>query len=67
MWIKPWTYKEGIAVSLALPLVGLMLQLSVGPINCDLFAMPVNVIFLIIYFMALIAAYVLRGKIYAGR
>lgn len=67
MWIKPWTYNEGIAIGIALPVVGLMLQLSVGPINWDLFAMPVNVIFLIIYLMALIAAYVLRGKIYAVR
>lgn len=67
MWIKPWTYKEGIAVSLALPLVGLLLQLSVGPINWDLFAMPVNGIFLIIYIIALIATYVLRAKTYAVR
>lgn len=67
MWIKPWTYKEGIAIGIALPMVGLMLQLSAGPINWDLFAMPVNVIFLIIYVIALIAAYVLRGKIYAVR
>ena len=67
MWIKPWTYKEGIAIGIALSVVGLMLQLSVGPINWDLFAMPVNVIFLIIYLIALIAAYVLRAKIYAVR
>lgn len=67
MWTKPWKYKEGVAIGIALPLVGLMLQLSVGPINWDLFAMPANVIFLIIYVIMLLAAYVFRGKAYAIR
>lgn len=67
MWIKPWTYKEGMTIGIALPVVGLMLQLSAGPINWDLFAMPVNLVFLIIYILLLLAAYIKRGKIYAVR
>lgn len=67
MWTKPWKYKEGTAVCLGLGLVGTMLQYSIGPINWDLFAAPVNVLFLAIYVAALVAAYILRGKLYAVR
>lgn len=67
MWTKPWMYKESVVICLALAFVGVLLQISVGPINWDLFAMPVNTIFLIIYILSLLAAYLLRGKIYAVR
>lgn len=67
MWTKPWKYKEGTAVCLGLGLVGTMLQYSIGPINWDLFAAPVNVLFLAIYVAVLVAAYILRGKLYAVR
>lgn len=67
MWTKPWTYKEGIATGIALPTVGMLLQLTTGPINWDLFAMPANVIFLVIYIISLLAAYFMRGRIYAVR
>lgn len=67
MWNKPWRYKEGIAVCMALLLVGLMLQLCIGPINWDVFAMPVNVVLLILYILSLLAAYILRGKMYFVR
>lgn len=67
MWIKPWKYKEGTAVALALALVGAMLQLSIGPIHWNLLAMPVNVIFLVVYIVLLLAAYLMRGRVYAVR
>lgn len=67
MWTKPWTYKEGIAIGLMLPILGVMLQLCLGPINWDSLAMPVNAIILSIYVMTLIAAYTLRSKSYAIR
>lgn len=67
MWNKPWQYKEGTAICLSLMIVGAMLQLSVGPINWDLFAAPVNIIFLCVYIAVLVIAFLLKGKVYAIR
>lgn len=67
MWNKPWKYKEGIAVCLGLLLVGTMLQLTIGPVNWDLFAAPVNLLFLIFYLVLIVMAYVFRRKMYAVR
>lgn len=67
MWNKPWKYKEGTAVCLGLLAVGAMLQLSVGAINWSLFAAPVNVLFLALYILGIIVAYVLRSRLYAVR
>ena len=33
MWKKPWTMKEGTAIVIGLALVGLLLQLTIGPLD----------------------------------
>ena len=33
MWKKPWTMKEGTAIVIGLTLVGLLLQLTIGPLD----------------------------------
>ena len=44
MWSKPWSYKEGLTIGTGLLIIGILLQMTVGAINWDLFACPVNVI-----------------------
>ena len=44
MWSKPWSYKEGLVIGAGLLVIGLLLQMTVGAINWNLFAYPVNVI-----------------------
>lgn len=40
MWSKPWSYKEGLAIGAGLLIIGILLQMTVGAINWDLFACP---------------------------
>ena len=65
MWNKPWTFKEGFIIGGGLLLTGLMLQMAVGPVIWDLFAWPVNIIFVVIYLAALLGLYAFRKKLYA--
>ena len=67
MWNKPWKFKEGTVLCIGLVLVGLLLQISLGPINWDLLAAPVNIIFLILYLALLALAFGVRNKVYAIR
>lgn len=67
MWKQPWTYLEGIAIASGLLIVGLMLQLSVGPLEWGIFCWPANIIVLAVFLLCLIAAYVCRGRSYAIR
>ena len=55
MWSKPWSYKEGLVIGAGLLVIGLLLQMTVGAINWNLFAYPVNVIVLVVYIIALVA------------
>ena len=41
---KPSTLKEGLAVGAGLVVIGLLLQLGIGPVTWELFAWPVNII-----------------------
>lgn len=67
MWKKPWKLKEGFVIGGGLVVIGLLLQLSVGPVVWRHFAFPVN-IFVLIGFLLLVAiAYALRGKIHVFR
>ena len=64
MWTKPYGMKEGFIIGGGLIFAGLMLQLSVGPVNWDAFHWPVNG-FVMAGFLALIAIiYLLRKKVY---
>ncbi|WP_073342973.1 cytochrome c biogenesis protein ResB [Bacteroides congonensis] len=64
MWSKPWSYKEGLTIGAGLLVIGMLLQMTVGAINWDLFACPVNVIVLVVYIIALIAMHLLRKRVY---
>ena len=64
MWTKPYGMKEGFLIGGGLIIAGLMLELSVGPVDWDSFRWPVNGIVLA-GFLALIAViFLLRKKVY---
>ena len=48
MWVRPWNMKEGFLVGGGLLVVGLLLQIALGPIEWRLLAWPVNLILLIL-------------------
>ena len=63
-WTKPYGMKEGFLIGGGLIIAGLMLQLSVGPVDWDAFRWPVNGIVLA-GFLALIAIiFLLRKRVY---
>lgn len=64
MWQRPWGYKEGIAIGAGLFMTGALLQLSLGRVEWNLFAWPVNLFALCLYLAMLIIAYQCRGKLY---
>lgn len=67
MWNKPWTMKEGFLIGGGLILIGLVLQLCVGPVAWGAIAWPVNA-FVFGGLLALITvAFLLRKRIYAVR
>ena len=64
MWTKPYGIKEGFLIGGGLIFAGLMLELSVGPVDWDAFRWPVNGIVLA-GFLALIAIiFLLRKRVY---
>ena len=64
MWTKPYDMKEGFLIGGGLIFAGLMLELSVGPVDWDAFRWPVNGIVLA-GFLALIAIlFLLRKRVY---
>ena len=64
MWTKPYGMKEGFLIGGGLIVAGLMLELSVGPVDWDAFRWPVNGIVLA-GFLALIAImFLLRKRVY---
>ena len=64
MWSKPWSYKEGLIIGAGLLVIGALLQITVGGINWNLFAWPVNLIVLSVYIIVLIAMQLLRKRVY---
>ena len=65
MWEKPWGLQEGFLVVGGLLGVGLLLQVTIGPIDWDLFAAPVNYVLLALLLALIGAMYLLRRKVYA--
>ena len=47
IWQTPWLYKESIAITLGLIIIGALLQLSLGNFNFLLLEYPVNIILLV--------------------
>ena len=67
MWTKPYGMREGFLIGGGLLVVGLMLELSVGPVDWYAFRWPVNGIVLA-GFLALIAIiFLLRRRVYGFR
>lgn len=64
---KSYKFKEGIAVTTGLMLLGLLLQWVVGPVDWSLIVFPVNIIALAVFVTMLVFMYSLRNKVYAFR
>ena len=62
--MKPWGLKEGFLLGGVLVAVGLALQASAGPVRWEWLSFPVNLILLIVFVALLVAAYLLRRKVY---
>ena len=67
MWNSPWKMREGFLIGGCLIVIGLLLQLSVGPVVWAAFAWPVNGIVMAAFVALIIAVHLLRGKAYAFR
>lgn len=67
MWNRPWSLKEGFIIGAGLLVTGLMLQLSVGPVDWQAFAFPVNVITLAVFLALIAVVYALRPRVYGFR
>lgn len=67
MWQKPWGYKEGFSICGGLFLVGTLLQITLGAVNLDHLAYPVNLIIGAVYILVLIGASLLSRKVYLFR
>lgn len=67
MWTKPYSFREGSVIVAGLLVVGLMLQLSVGPLDWDLFASPANIVALVVLVWLLVVTYALRRRVYFFR
>ncbi len=67
MWGNRWTMKEGFLLGAGLITVGLMLEMSVGPVVWDVFAWPANITVLAVFIAMIIAMYLLKCRVYAFR
>ena len=65
IWKRPWKLTEGFLIGAGLIIVGLMLQLSIGPIHWSLFAWPVNIIVLAVLLLIIGVAFLQRKRVYA--
>ena len=64
MWTKPYGMKEGFLIGGGLIFAGLMLELSVGPVDWDAFRWPVNGIVLAGFQATIAIIYLLRKRVY---
>ena len=64
MWNKPWKLREGIMIGAGLLVTGILLQATVGKIEWDWIAFPVNVIGLAAFLILLGVMNALRKKVY---
>lgn len=61
MWGKPWKYREGFIFGVMLVAAGLVLQLTVGPLDWTVFRAPVNYVALALLCVFIAVLYVV-GK-----
>ena len=64
MWNKPWKSAEGFTIGGGLIAVGILLQLSIGPIKWSIFSWPINIIILLVLLSTIGIMYCLRAKVY---
>lgn len=64
MWAKPWKMGEGVAICVALVVVGIMFQLTIGPVDWNVFAFPANSITILVILLLSIVIYALNEKVY---
>ena len=64
MWTKPYGMKEGFLIGGGLIFAGLMLELSVGPVDWDVFRWPVNGIVLAGFLVLIAIIFLLRKRVY---
>lgn len=65
MWTRPWKFPEGFLIGGGLLVVGVLMQIVIGPVNWSLFAFPANVIALVLFLLLIGIMYALRNKVYA--
>lgn len=64
MWDRPWRYKEGIIIGGGLLVTGFLLQATVGKIEWEWIAFPVNIVVLVLFLVLLGVMHVLRRRVY---
>ena len=64
MWTKPYGMKEGFLIGGGLIFAGLMLELSVGPVDWDSFRWPVNGVVLAGFLTLIAIIFLLRKRVY---
>lgn len=62
---KPWNMKEGFAIDIGLIVVGVVLQLAVGPVAWGAFAWPINGVVMAAFVAVIALTYILRKRVYA--
>lgn len=62
---RPWTIKEGFLIGGGLIFMGLMLELSIGPVAWHAFGWPANAIALTGFSGLIALIYILRKRVYA--
>ncbi len=64
MWTKPYGMREGFLIGGGLIFAGLMLELSVGPVDWDAFRWPVNGIVLAGFLATIAIIFLFRKRVY---
>lgn len=64
IWTKPWSMIEGFVIGGGLIVVGLMLELCIGPVIWDAFAWPMNCFVLTIFLLSICIIFLFRKKVY---
>ncbi|WP_455672312.1 cytochrome c biogenesis protein ResB [Phocaeicola sp.] len=64
MWNRPWKYKEGVMIGSGLLVTGFLLQATVGKIEWDWIAFPVNVVVFVFLLILLCVMHAFRKKVY---
>ena len=67
MWNKPYSLKEGTAIAVGLSVTGELLQLTIGPLEWEIFVWPANLVAWGVFIVSLFVVYLLRKQCYFCR